>query len=251
MMKRNKYFLCLLLSILLLSACNGLAGRRGAATSPLAEITVPASVSEQADALATQAASVAATAAAGATAVAAAEQTDSVVATAVAQGETLAATAQSAADQIPGLDIDALKERFALAQPDENGNVSVTITEDELNQALQASQSIATQTGRTLQIQNAQATLTSGNIILAGNVTEPVTADLSVSFQPQVANGILQFEVVSATVGGVTVPPSLLQSAEATLNSTLGEAMGNLPSQVILQDVIIGEGTITVVGSQA
>ena len=90
----------------------------------MAEITVPASVSEQADALATQAASVAATAAAGATAVAAGEQADSVVATAVAEGETLAATAQSAAEQIPGLDIDALKERFASAQPDENGNVA-------------------------------------------------------------------------------------------------------------------------------
>ena len=250
-MKRNKHFLWLLLIILLLSACNGLASRRDTATSPLAEITVPAAVSEQAEALATQAASVAATAAVDATAVAVAGEADSVVATAVAQGETLAATAQSAAGQIPGVDIDALKERFSSAQPDENGNVSVTITDDELNQAIQASQAAAAQTGRAIQIQNAQATLTGGNIILAGNVTEPVTADLSVSFRPSVANGILQFEVVSATVGGVTVPPSLLQSAEATLNSTLGEAMSNLPAQVVLQDVIIGEGTMTVVGSRA
>jgi len=250
-MKRNKYFLWLLLIILLLSACNGLAGRRGAATSPLAEITVPARVSEQADALATQAASVAATAAGGATAIAAAGEADSVVATAVAQGETLAATAQSAAGQIPGVDINALKERFSSVQPDENGNVSVTITDDELNQAIQASQAAAAQAGSTLQIQNAQATFSGGNIILAGNVTEPVAADLSVSFRPDVANGTLQFEVVSATVGGVTVPPLLLQSAEATLNNTLGEAMSNLPAQVVLQDVVVGEGTLTVLGGRA
>lgn len=250
-MKQNNHLIWLLLIILILPACNGLAGRRGAATSPLAEVTVPARVSEQAEALATQAASVAATAAAGATAVAVAEQADSVVATAVAQGETLAATAQSGTGQISGLDINALKERFSSLQPDENGNVSVTITESELNQAIEASQAAAAQAGRNLQIQNAQATLSEGTIILAGNVTEPLSADLTVSFRPLVANGILQFEVASATVGGVTVPPSLLQSAEATLNNTLGEAMSNLPAEIVLQDVIISDGTMTVVGSRA
>lgn len=244
-MKQNKHFLLLLLIISLLAACNG------SATSPLAQVTVPAIVSDQAEALATQAASVAATAAVGATAVAASEQSDSVVATAVAQGETIAATAQSAADQIPGLDINALRERFSSVQPDENGNVSVTITDAELNQAIQASQAAAAQAGATLQIQNAQATFTGGNIVLAGNVTEPIAADLNVTFRPYVAGATLQFEVVSATVGGIAVPAPLLQSAEATLNSTLGEAINSLPAQVVLQDVIMGEGTMTVVGSQA
>lgn len=244
-MKQNKHFLLLLLIISLLAACNS------SATSPLAQVTVPAIVSDQAEALATQAASVAATAAVGATAVAASEQSDSVVATAVAQGETIAATAQSAADQIPGLDINALRERFSSVQPDENGNVSVTITDAELNQAIQASQAAAAQAGATLQIQNAQATFTGGNIVLAGKVTEPIVADLNVTFRPYVAGATLQFEVVSATVGGIAVPAPLLQSAEATLNSTLGEAINSLPAQVVLQDVIMGEGTMTVVGSQA
>ncbi|HEX6387216.1 MAG TPA: hypothetical protein VF177_21320, partial [Anaerolineae bacterium] len=144
-----------------------------------------------------------------------------------------------------------LRERFSSVQPDENGNVSITVTDDELNQVIQASQAAAAQTGQAVQVQNAQVLFTGGNIILTGDVTEPVAAALRVTFRPYVANGILQFEVVSATVGGVTVPPTLLQSAEAMLNSTLGEAMSALPAQVVLQDVIMGEGTMTVVGSRA
>lgn len=243
-MNRNKRTLFLLLTVLTLVACSGLP-RLGGSDSPLARVTVPASVSEQADILATQAASVAATAAAGATAVAASAETDSVVATVAAQGEAVAGTVQSS------MDLDALRERFSSAQPDENGNVSVTLTDAELNQVIQASQEAAAQAGRNVQIENAQASFTGGNIIVTGNVTEPLTAALNVTFRPYVANNTLQFEVVNATVGGITVPPTLLQSAEATLNSTLGEAMNNLPAQFVLQDVIMSEGTMTVVGRQA
>jgi hypothetical protein len=51
-------------------------------------------------------------------------------------------------------------------------------------------------------------------------------------------------------LGTIEVPTVILSSAEATLNSTLGEAMNSIPANFTLQSIVMGEGTMTVSGTR-
>lgn len=139
----------------------------------------------------------------------------------------------------------SLAERFAtIPLPEGNGTVELTVTEAELNQAIAAAQA---QAGAPSAIQNPQVRFTGGTILLTGTLAEPINGQLTVSFTPYVENNTLQFEVVEASIGSFQVPPAALQTAEQTLNSSLGTAMSQLPAGTGLQSVTVGEGTMTVV----
>ncbi len=139
----------------------------------------------------------------------------------------------------------SLAERFAtIPLPEGSGTVEVTVTETELNQAIAAAQA---QAGTQSALQNPQVRLTGGTIIVTGTLAEPINGQLTVSFAPYVENNTLQFEVVEASIGSFQVPPAALQTAEQTLNSSLGAAMSQLPAGTGLQSVTVGEGTLTVV----
>ena len=90
-----------------------------------------------------------------------------------------------------------------------------------------------------------------GNIVLTANVNEPISAQLTASFRPSVVDGVLQFEVVSATLGSIQVPALVLSAAQATINGTLGQAVNNLPSNLTLQSIVISEGTMTISGTRS
>jgi hypothetical protein len=233
-MKRNKLPLFILISLLILPAlaCGG-------SGVNLPDVNVDELADQAADA-ATQAADAAATAVIIAQEAASSEQVQSLEATAVA-----AATSLANSDfELP--DTSSLRQKFANAQPDANGNISITITDDELNEAIQLKQTAAEQAGQPQTVQGLAVTFTGGNIVMTGSITTPVAAQLTVTFRPYVANGILQFEVVSATLGSINVPAALLSASQATLNSTLNEAMGNLSANYTLQEVLMGEGTMTI-----
>ncbi len=236
-MKRSPIFLLTIILLLLPTlACGGI--------SQLPEVD---EVAGQAAEAATKAADLAATA------VIVAEQAADTAATAAAsdQAQNLEATAVAAATAVSTIelpDTNALKEKFAAIQPDENGNITVTVTDDEMNQAIQAKQAAAEQAGQENLVQNMVVTFTGGNIVLTGSITSPIAAQLTVVFRPYVADGILQFEVVSATIGSLTVPSAVLASTESTLNNTLTDAMGYMPANITLQDVSMGEGTMTITG---
>lgn len=222
----------------LLLAVAGLACNAGGGSVPNPPaITIPANIDEQAAQLATTAAQAAATAAA-------AVQGVDVAATAQALAETAVSTNPN--PPITDDSLQALQTRFADVQLDANGNASVTITDAELTQAVVAAQAQAAQNGQAIALQNLQITFTGGNIILAGDVTNPVQAQLTITFWPYVQNNILQFEVMSAQLGQINVPPSLLESSEATLNNTLNQAFNQLPADIALQNVVMGEGTMTI-----
>lgn len=247
-MKRSKNILLFIVLLSLVAlACNA-----GTGVTPPA-VTIPADISQQAAQAATQAAQLAATAAAGLS------QGNDVIATAqavattvAAQGGDVVATAQALATAVPisGDTLQTLKERFATVQLDGNGNATVTITDDELTQAIATAQAQAAQNGQPITLQNVQATFTGGNIILAGDVTQPVQARLTVTFRPYIQNNVLQFEVIAAQLGQINVPPSLLDSAEITLNNTLSQSFAQLPAGVVLQDLSVGEGTMTITVKQ-
>lgn len=150
--------------------------------------------------------------------------------------------------QAGGAELGALGEKFGSIEPDGNGNFTVTVTDAEVNAAIQRKQEEAGVENTALQ--HAIVAFTGGNIVLTGSVTQPIEAQLTVTFRPSIVNGDLQFEVVSATLGSIQVPAAVLSTAEGTLNSTLGQAMNNIPSNLTLQSIVMGEGTMTVSGTR-
>jgi hypothetical protein len=56
--------------------------------------------------------------------------------------------------------------------------------------------------------------------------------------------------VVSATLGSVQVPAAVLSGAESMINNSLGQAMNSIPSNLTLQSIVMGEGTMTVSGTR-
>jgi hypothetical protein len=178
------------------------------------------------------------------------QQAGSVAETAVAlatqEGSAAIGTLQAGGQTV---DLGPLQDKFESIQPDANGNFTVTITDAEVNQALQRSQETAEAANESPLKQTAIA-FTGGNIVLTGNVVSPIEALLTVTFRPLVTNGVLQFEVVSATLGTVQVPSAILTSAALTLNNTIGQAMNGIPSNLTLQSIVMGEGTMTVSGTR-
>ncbi len=153
--------------------------------------------------------------------------------------------------QSPSSDtMTALSQKFATAQlPAGSDTVNITVTDDEVNQAIQAAQAASAQAGQSSPIQNPVVLFTGGNIVLTAAIVD--IGQLTAVFTPYVVNGTVQFDLVSASVGGINVPPPLLQEAENTLNSTLGSAMNQLPAGLTLQNIIMGEGTMTVIAGRA
>lgn len=197
-------------------------------SAPEVNVTIPADAAEQAGN-------------AAATAAAAAGEAGNAAAT-------LAAQAEGSGVSLP--DGSALAERFAALQPDESGNVTITVTEAQMNQALQQGEERAAAQGQEQQVQNIQVTFNDGRIILSGNITAPINGTLTVTFRPYVMNGNLQFEAVEATINEQRVPNAVLQTASATMNGTLGTAANELPNNITWQSVTVSDGVLTLNGAQ-
>ncbi len=184
---------------------------------------------------------------AAATAQAAAEQAARAAATAAAvtsdQGESLVATVQAASMNLD-LNLEALSAKFANLQPDANGNVTIVLTDEEINQAL-VGQNTLTQEGVTLE--GITVAFTGGNVVLAGNLTTPIQSQMTASFAPQVEDGELRFTLIGATLGRFSVPAGILTTVESTLNNSIGALLNNLPPNYILHRIDMGEGTMTIV----
>lgn len=188
---------------------------------------------------------------AAATAAAAAQQAGRAAATIAAvaseNSDELLATVQASDFEI-NVNIDALREKFSNLQPDANGNISVALTDEEINQAIQGQNNVAQQG---ISLQGIGVTFTGGNVVLTAMVTEPLQAQMTASFQPQVIDGQLQFTLVSAVLGRLPVPAAVLQSVEQTLNDTIGQLIATIPANYVLQDIVMGEGTMTIVARPA
>jgi hypothetical protein len=225
-MKSKPIYLFMILLLLTSLACNLTSGLNDGQAQ--AAVATAAVVGEQAQQAAATAAVVAATVA--------------------AQGQDVIATVQASDFEVP--DVQALREKVAALMPDENGNISFTIGDAELTQIIQTQQAAAAPAGDAPQVQNLTVQFTNGTILLSGNVTEPIQAQLTISFWPVIEDGLLRFQVASATMGSIVVPPVLLQTVEASLNNTLGDALSNLPASVTLQTITVSEGSLTIMAHQ-
>lgn len=146
------------------------------------------------------------------------------------------------------LDLSQLQALFENVQL-ENGAFTVTITEAQLNQAIQLQQTLGATQGQSLLVQDLRFTLADGAIILRGNVTQPVQGPLIVSVAPYVDNGV-KFEVVQATIGSITLPAAIVDGVEDALNLALEQSLGRLPKGVSVTGVTVASGALTISGGQ-
>jgi len=139
-----------------------------------------------------------------------------------------------------------IAERLTAVQATGNNSYVITTTDAEITQAVLTAQTNLTNNGGTPTLQNPSVQFTNGTMILTGTMSEPNLGEVTVTMQPVVENGRLQFNITSASVSGTNIPTFILNGAAATLNGTLGTLTNNLPAGYTLQGVTISEGLMQV-----
>lgn len=204
-------------------------GAARVAATAMAGVTMPAGIAETAESAAGQAGGLAATA----------------VALAGEQGSGLLATLEASNFDVSiTIDVESLRQKFSTAQPGPDGNITIELTDDELNQAVDVRAGTA---GEEPAIQDPELTFTGGNVLLVGSVRQPVQGELRATFQPVVSDGQLRLFLTNVTMGGIPVPTVLLSTVEATINTSLATLLSALPGNYRLSEMIIGEGTMTII----
>ncbi|KAA3657897.1 MAG: hypothetical protein DWQ04_26750 [Chloroflexi bacterium] len=136
-----------------------------------------------------------------------------------------------------------IAERLTAVQVTGNNSYAITTSDAEMTQAMLTAQA---NDGSTPTLQNPSVQFTSGTMILTGTMSEPNLGEVTVTMQPVVENGRLQFNITSASVGSTNIPTFILNGTAATLNGTLGSLSNNLPAGYTLQGVAISEGIMQV-----
>ena len=176
---------------------------------------------------------------------------EQVAETAVQLPEVNIDTAATLAALAGNFSIEDLKNIIGMVQLGADGTATLTITEAQVNTAIQVSQAAAdtADPNREKVITDPKVAFTSGNIILTGKIVLP-PAELRVVFKPYIENGKMKFEVVEASLGGAKVPAPVASAAELIINDSIGSIFNNVPQGVALQSVSVGEGTLTVVAAK-
>lgn len=197
---------------------------RDAATA-VARVTIPPGARE----------TVAAVGAAAATGVASAAEGGGVIATLEATDFSVDVT----------VDAEPLQDKIEEARPDENGNIVITVTDEEINQAIDVRQVNAADLPFTFQ--DPSVAFTGESVILTGNLTEPMQAQLVAAFKPLVVDGQVQMDLQSATLRGLPIPAQALAPVEQNLNNALRDMTASLPENYVVREVNLGESTMTIV----
>ena len=146
-------------------------------------------------------------------------------------------------------DIDAIKDKIASIQPDDDGQFSISISAQDLNRVLLLRQLITGPDSLSL-IRNVGVEFRDGLIILGVDISKPLESRAEIVFEAVVEDGGLRFEIVEASVADRNVPQDVLDAAAGLLNVSLGEAVEHLPPSLQLQSVIVSEGALTLVGGR-
>lgn len=193
----------------------------------LPRISAPEGIEETAEAAVNQAANIAQTA----------------VAVATRQGSAAVATVRAVGTP----DVGGLQRKIEAIEPDANGNFSVIITDDEVNEAIRLRQLLG-EGEIPAQFQQVTILFTGGNVILRANLLQPLPAQLEAAFAPRVEDGQIRFDIVRATLAGAQVPQVILNTTEGIVSRLLVEGLANLPADVTIETVSVGEGTLNVGG---
>lgn len=161
-----------------------------------------------------------------------------------------AAVANAAASQLAAElpSSEEIASRFASAIPTGNTPINFTLTDSQLNEQITAQQTAVQQQAN---IDNLSARFSGGNIILNGTLNKPISGQINVTFRPYLVGNTIQFEVLSATFGNMNVPGVGLGAVQSTLNDTLVGTLNKLPATITIQELVMGEGMMTIVGNMA
>lgn len=143
------------------------------------------------------------------------------------------------------VDSEQLQDKIASAQPDENGNMTITVTDDEINQAVEIRE-FSGGGDLSATFRDPSVAFTGGNVILTAQMTEPLPAELIAAFEPMVVDGQVQVDLQSATLQGLPLPSPALAPVEQNLNNALRQLTASLPANYVVQGVNVGEGTLTI-----
>ena len=149
-----------------------------------------------------------------------------------------------------GIDGNYLRAKVMGLRPDGNGNINLTITETEINLILQANLLLAAVGTEPVAAQMAEVNMTGGEVVFTGQITIPVEGNLMVRMRPEVADGKIDFIVTAANLDGNAVPPALLGTIGGTLNTAVNTAIDSIPGGVVLKDVVVREGAMTLVAGR-
>ena len=213
----------------------------------LPDVEVPAGALETAQVAAQQAGDAAGTAV---------QQAGEAVGTAAQQAERTAGTAAAVATQQGGAvlatvqavntpDLTELTDRLAAARPDENGNLSVTLNEAELNQLLNLRVLVLSAEP---ELRDATVRFSAGEIELNGTVPLPLPLGVKLTLRPDVADGRFDLEVIDAVLGPIKAPEAILAFAGNLVSDALAETIGRLPDGFQLQSIEVDEGHLTIHG---
>lgn len=136
-----------------------------------------------------------------------------------------------------------LAQKLGETRADANGNVFITITEAELTTALTWYKPADGEDMRNIYVQ-----IDDGQFVLFAEVTQPVSGRLGVVFEPIIVDGVFQVRIASASMGGISVPRVVLNSAESRINNTLLAAVSVVPGNVTYTDVTASNGVLTLTG---
>lgn len=156
--------------------------------------------------------------------------------------------------QAAGIDRDYLGQKVQSLRPDAEGNVSFVITETEINLALQARQLFGLgeepATESPTAVQDGVIYFRDGLVTFEGDLLQPLAGRVQIAFQPSVVNGQFALQVVSAQVGNTAVPPAVLTSVTTNITSLINNALTQLPSGIMLKQLTVGEGMLTLVAGR-
>jgi len=169
-----------------------------------------------------------------------------VAAVATAEGSGAIETAKALATR----QVNLLKEKLANIEPDADGNYQVSLTEGEVNTVLRLRQLLSGDVfGAGLQSQ--EVSFRDGRLTLTGSILEPLPGQLRASMRPSVVAGQLQLVIEEASLAGREAPPQAVEAAEAAISGALSETLAYLPAGVQLQEILVGDGQLTLVGRKS
>ncbi|RPJ45327.1 MAG: DUF2140 family protein [Chloroflexi bacterium] len=147
-------------------------------------------------------------------------------------------------------DVQNLEQQLqaTLNNPNASGEVTVTLTQDQLNRIIAGQ--IAQQPDQG--ISDPSVVLTNGQMQVFGKVTQSdISANLQVVLQPTVdAAGNPRLNVVSINLGGLPVPDVLKSRVETMANDALDNYLASTSNSFKVRTITITEGQMAVTGTR-
>jgi uncharacterized protein YpmS len=139
--------------------------------------------------------------------------------------------------EIPSLPTQAI--------PSGNEELSITLTESQLNTLVNQALQSQSQT-----ITNANVFVRDGKVqvkgqVQQGNLSLPLTLNLFIAANGQ---GGIQYQILSANVGFLPLPQDQIDQISSQLNQALDGQIRQATENIYIENIYLGEGIITITG---